>query len=82
MEILGPILDVVRNAALFLIIITVLVAVHELGHYLFARWCGMHVDAFAVMMGGVRRTDLTPHLKSPLKPAWMPWAAGIASVLQ
>ncbi len=81
MEILGPILDVVRNAALFLLIITVLVAVHELGHYLFARWCGMHVDAFAVMMGGVRRTDLTPHLKAPLKPAWMPWAAGIASVV-
>jgi regulator of sigma E protease len=52
-----------------LAILTVLVAVHELGHHLTARLFGMHVDAFAVMMGGVRATDLSPYLKKPLWPA-------------
>ncbi len=81
MEVLIPLLEVLRSIVVFLIVITVLVAVHELGHYLAARAFGMHVDAFAVMMGGVRRTDLRSHLVRPLRPAWMPWAAGLASGL-
>jgi hypothetical protein len=69
--------DIVRGASVFLLIITVLVAVHELGHYLAARACGMHVEAFAVMMGGIRKTDLTPHLKRPIVSARFVWTIGL-----
>ncbi|MCW5939084.1 MAG: site-2 protease family protein [Fimbriimonadaceae bacterium] len=68
--------DIVRGASVFLLIITVLVAVHELGHYLAARACGMHVEAFAVMMGGIRKTDLGPLLSRPMLPAKAVWAIG------
>ncbi len=62
-----------------LLVLTVLVYVHELGHYLFARWCGMRVNAFAIFMGGVRKTDLRPYLEKPLAhPAWV-WAAFVLS---
>lgn len=50
----------------FLVMITILVFVHELGHYWVAKWVGMKVDAFAVMVGGIRRTDLSKHLDKPL----------------
>ena len=35
----------------FLIILTAIVFVHELGHYLVARWCGVKVDAFSIGFG-------------------------------
>ena len=35
----------------FLITIGVLVFVHEMGHYLVGRWCGVKVEAFAIGMG-------------------------------
>jgi regulator of sigma E protease len=35
----------------FLIVIGILVFVHELGHFLTARWTGMRADVFAVGMG-------------------------------
>lgn len=35
----------------FLIAITILVFVHELGHYLVARWCGVRVEVFSVGFG-------------------------------
>lgn len=57
-----------------LVILTILVAVHELGHYWVARLCGMKVDAFAVMAGGIRKTRLEEHLEKPLVS---PWAVGI-----
>lgn len=59
-------LDYLRTALAFMVIITVLVAVHELGHFWFARMLGMKVEAFAVMMGGLRRTRLDHRLKKPL----------------
>ena len=36
---------------LFLIVLAILIFVHELGHFLFARWCGIRVDAFAIGFG-------------------------------
>ncbi|HXH60579.1 MAG TPA: site-2 protease family protein [Fimbriimonadaceae bacterium] len=62
-----------------LFVLTVLVFVHELGHYLAAKMFGMRVNAFAVFMGGVRQTDLTKWLKSPLAPSKYPWIAFVAS---
>jgi regulator of sigma E protease len=66
------------GGVVFLLIITVLVAVHELGHYWVARLCGMHVKAFAIMMGGRRVTDLSPRLKRSLAPVSALWASGLA----
>jgi regulator of sigma E protease len=37
----------------FIIVLGVLVVVHELGHYLVARWCGVKVLRFSVGMGKV-----------------------------
>lgn len=35
----------------FLVVLTVLVFVHEMGHYLVARWCGVRVDVFSIGFG-------------------------------
>lgn len=35
----------------FLFVLTVLVFVHEMGHYLVARWCGVAVDTFSIGFG-------------------------------
>ncbi len=35
----------------FLIVLTVVVFVHEMGHYLVGRWCGIGVDAFSIGFG-------------------------------
>jgi regulator of sigma E protease len=35
----------------FLIVLTVVVFVHEMGHYLVGRWCGIGVKAFSVGFG-------------------------------
>lgn len=73
MEALAPVFSVASTIFQFLLVITVIVAVHELGHYLAARMSGMHVEAFAVMMGGVRRTDLGEHEPKGLISARVIW---------
>src|SRR5271154_7375632 len=35
----------------FIIILCLIVAVHELGHYLVGRWCGVKIDAFSLGFG-------------------------------
>lgn len=35
----------------FLFVLTIVVFVHEMGHYLVGRWCGIGVDAFSVGFG-------------------------------
>jgi regulator of sigma E protease len=35
----------------FLIVLTIVVFFHELGHFLVARWCGVKVDAFSIGFG-------------------------------
>lgn len=39
------------NVLLILLGFTLLIVVHELGHYLAARWAGIRVDGFAIGMG-------------------------------
>lgn len=36
---------------IFLVVLAILIFVHELGHFLVARWCGIRVDAFAIGFG-------------------------------
>lgn len=35
----------------FLFVLTIVVFVHEMGHYLVGRWCGIGVDAFSIGFG-------------------------------
>ena len=35
----------------FILILSVIVSVHELGHYLIGRWCGVKIDAFSLGFG-------------------------------
>lgn len=39
------------TTVIFLLVLAVLIFVHELGHFLVARWCGIRVDAFALGFG-------------------------------
>lgn len=68
-----------RSSIAFLLIISVLVSVHELGHFLFARLFKMRVNVFAVFACGYRGTNLKAMLERPLAPAWIPWTVGLAS---
>ena len=81
MEALISILTLAGKVAVGMLMLTIIVAAHELGHYLFARMFGMHVNAFAVMVGGVRKTDLKPYLRAPMAPRWMLFAFGTAAFL-
>jgi regulator of sigma E protease len=43
--------DAVRTIGAFLMVLGVLIFFHELGHYLAARWRGVHVDVFSIGFG-------------------------------
>ena len=40
--------DAARTIISFLVVLGVLVFIHEMGHYLAARWRGVHVEAFSI----------------------------------
>ncbi|MBR0673968.1 RIP metalloprotease RseP [Roseomonas soli] len=44
-------LDPFRTILAFLVVLGVLIFVHELGHYLAARWRGVHVERFSIGFG-------------------------------
>ena len=46
-------MDFLIKVAAFIVVIGVLVIIHELGHYLVARWCGVKVLRFSVGLGKV-----------------------------
>lgn len=81
MEALKLLLGYAQTGLYFLLMITVLIAVHELGHFWVARLSGMHVEAFAVFVGGKRSTDLTPYLKSSLCSQWIVVGAGLLAAI-
>lgn len=43
--------DSLRTILAFLVVLGVLIFVHELGHYLAARWRGVHVERFSIGFG-------------------------------
>lgn len=43
--------SVLFTTVAFLFVLTVVVFIHELGHFLVARWCGVKVAAFSIGMG-------------------------------
>ncbi len=63
--------DFVRNVGAFLVVLGVLVFVHELGHYLAARWRGVHVEAFSIGFGRAL-FSWTDRVGTVWKLAWIP----------
>jgi len=52
MQVLLNVLDGIwSNVIIFLLVLTVVVFIHELGHFLVARWCGVVVKAFSIGFG-------------------------------
>lgn len=44
-------MEFVTTVLAFVVLLTVLVFVHEMGHYLVARWCGVKVEVFSIGFG-------------------------------
>ncbi len=63
--------DVVRSAAAFIVVLGVLVFVHEMGHYLAARWRGVHVEVFSIGFGRTI-TQWTDRVGTVWKLCWLP----------
>jgi regulator of sigma E protease len=61
----------IRSAAAFVVVLGVLVFVHELGHYLAARWRGVRVEAFSIGFGKAI-TSWTDRSGTVWKLAWLP----------
>lgn len=76
MPTVDPVISILKGALSFIIVLPILVFVHELGHFWVARLFGMKVDALAVMIGGIRKTDLKPFLKQPMVKNQLVWFIG------
>lgn len=44
-------MDLLHTLASFFIIISVIVFIHEFGHFIIARWCGVKIEAFSIGFG-------------------------------
>jgi regulator of sigma E protease len=62
---------ILRTPVAFGIVLGVLVFIHELGHYLAARWCGVHVETFSIGFGRAL-VSWTDRLGTVWKIAWLP----------
>ncbi len=45
----------------FVIVLSIVVAVHEYGHYIVGRWCGIHAEVFSLGFGPVIFSRLDKH---------------------
>jgi regulator of sigma E protease len=63
--------DAARTLIAFGVVLGVLVFVHELGHYIAARWRGVHVDAFSIGFGR-SLASWTDRRGTVWKIAWLP----------
>ncbi len=70
-HVLSFIPDFIRSAAAFVVVLGVLVFVHELGHYLAARWRGVRVETFSIGFGRAI-TSWTDRSGTVWKLAWLP----------
>ncbi|MGH7044591.1 MAG: M50 family metallopeptidase, partial [Acetobacteraceae bacterium] len=64
-------LPFVRSVGSFVVVLGVLVFIHELGHYLAARWRGVKVDTFSIGFGSAIATWTDRH-DTVWKLAWLP----------
>jgi regulator of sigma E protease len=63
--------DFLRSVLSFIVVLGVLVFVHEFGHYLAARWRGVHVEAFSIGFGQSLFSRTDSH-GTVWKVAWIP----------
>ena len=63
--------DIFRSGIAFAVVLGVLVFVHEFGHYLAARWCGVHVEVFSIGFGQAI-TSWMDRRGTRWKVAWLP----------
>jgi regulator of sigma E protease len=69
--VLNVIPEFVRSILAFVVVLGVLVFVHELGHYLAARWRGVRVDVFSIGFGQAIKS-WTDSVGTVWKIAWIP----------
>ena len=62
---------VLASVLAFIVVLGVLVFVHELGHYLAARWRGVHVEVFSIGFGPAIAT-WRDRVGTVWKLAWLP----------
>lgn len=62
---------IIRTPLAFVIVLGVLVFIHEFGHYLAARWCGVHVETFSIGFGRALAT-WKDRYGTAWKLAWIP----------
>ena len=63
--------EFLRTPVAFVVVLGVLVFIHELGHYLAARCCGVHVETFSIGFGGAL-FSWTDRVGTVWKVAWIP----------
>ena len=63
--------DLLRTGVAFVVVLGVLVFVHEFGHYIVARWCGVHVEVFSIGFGRTI-TEWTDSIGTRWKLSWLP----------
>ena len=64
-------MHLIRTVLAFVVVLGVLVFVHELGHYLAARWMGVHVETFSIGFGRAI-FGWTDRHGTAWKVAWLP----------
>ncbi|MEH6361706.1 MAG: site-2 protease family protein, partial [Amylibacter sp.] len=45
--------DLLTTVIPFVIVLSIVVAIHEYGHYIVGRWCGIHAEVFSLGFGPV-----------------------------
>jgi regulator of sigma E protease len=63
--------DGLRSIIAFIVVLGVLVFVHEMGHYLAARWRGVHVEVFSIGFGKVIKS-WTDRQGTEWRLSWLP----------
>ena len=63
--------EILRSGAAFVVVLGILVFVHESGHYLAARWRGVHVEVFSIGFGRAI-TGWVDRRGTVWKLAWLP----------
>jgi regulator of sigma E protease len=61
MELIPQFGGVLWTLAAFVVALSVIVAVHEYGHYIVGRWCGIKADVFSIGFGPVLASRMDRH---------------------
>ena len=56
--VIGPLLTTIVP---FIIVLSIVVAIHEYGHYIVGRWCGIHAEVFSLGFGPVIASRYDKH---------------------